>query len=97
MAALYTAANEVITLVYGVWVEQSFSLSIASLGATALAIGVSELGGETLVTAFTDKIGKRKALAIGIIGNCLASLALPIFGRWLAGCPDLPVLFLPDL
>ncbi len=85
MAALYTAANEVISLVYGVWVEQSFSLSITSLGATALAIGVSELGGETLVTAFTDKIGKRKALAIGIIGNCLASLALPIFGRWLVG------------
>ncbi len=85
MAALYTAANEVITLVYGVWVEQTFSLSIASLGATALAIGISELGGETLVTTFTDKIGKRKAVAIGIIGNCLACLALPIFGRWLVG------------
>ena len=85
MAALYTAANETITLIYGVWVEQAFALSIASLGATALAIGISELGGETLVTLFTDKIGKRKALAIGIIGNCLAALALPIFGRWLAG------------
>ncbi len=85
MAALYTAANETITLVYGVWVEQAFALSIASLGATALAIGISELGGETLVTVFTDKIGKRKALAIGIIGNCIATLAMPIFGRWLAG------------
>lgn len=85
MAGLYTAANETITLVYGVWVEQTFSLSIASLGATALAIGISELGGESLVTAFTDRIGKRKALAIGIIGNCLAALSLPIFGRWLIG------------
>jgi MFS transporter, DHA1 family, inner membrane transport protein len=85
MAAFFTAANETITLVYGVWVEQAFNLSIASLGATALAIGISELGGETLVTVFTDRIGKRKALAIGIIGNCFASLALPIFGRWLVG------------
>ncbi len=85
MASLYTAANETITLVYGVWVEQTFSLSIASLGATALAIGISELGGEGLVTAFTDKIGKRRALAIGIVGNCLATLALPVFGRWLVG------------
>jgi predicted MFS family arabinose efflux permease len=85
MAALYTAANEVISVVYGVWVEQAFALSIASLGATALVIGISELGGETLVTAFTDKIGKRKALAIGLVANCLASLALPIFGRWLPG------------
>jgi predicted MFS family arabinose efflux permease len=71
MAALYTAANETITLVYGVWVEQ--------------AIGISELGGEVLVTMFTDKIGKRKALAIGIIGNCLAALTLPFLGRSLVG------------
>jgi predicted MFS family arabinose efflux permease len=85
MAGLYTAANEVITLVYGVWVEQSFSLNITSLGATAIAIGISELGGESLVTAFTDRIGKLRALAIGIVGNCLAALALSIFGRHLAG------------
>jgi predicted MFS family arabinose efflux permease len=85
MAMLYTAANETITLVYGVWVESAFALSIASLGATALAIGISELGGEVLVTTFTDKIGKHKALAIGIIGNCLAALALPVFGRWFWG------------
>lgn len=85
MAGLYTAANETITLVYGVWVENAFALSITSLGATALAIGISELGGETLVTLFTDKIGKRKALAMGIVGNCLAALALPILGRWVVG------------
>ncbi len=85
MAGLYSAANETITLVYGVWVEQSFSLSIVALGVTALAIGVSELCGETLVTAFTDRIGKRKAMAIGVMGNCLATLALPLLGRWLAG------------
>jgi MFS transporter, DHA1 family, inner membrane transport protein len=85
MAGLYTAANETVTLVYGVWVEQTFSLSIASLGVTALAIGISELAGESLVTAFTDRIGKRRALAIGIISNCVAALSLTIIGRWLAG------------
>jgi predicted MFS family arabinose efflux permease len=85
MAALYTAANETVTLVYGVWIEQAFILSIASLATIALAIGISEFGGEVLVTMFTDKIGKRKALAIGIIGNCLAALSLPFLGRWLVG------------
>ncbi len=85
MAGLYTAANETVTLVYGVWVEQAFALSIGSLIITTVAIGVSELGGEILVTLFTDRIGKRRALAIGIIGNCMASLALPILGRSLAG------------
>lgn len=85
MAALYTAANETVTLVYGVWVEKEFALNIASLGVTAVAIGISELGGELLVTTFTDKIGKRRALVVGIIGNCLACLALPLLGRWLVG------------
>jgi predicted MFS family arabinose efflux permease len=85
MAALYTAANETVTLVYGVWVEQAFALSIASLAATALAIGISEFGGEVLVTMYTDKIGKRRALAVGILGNCLAALMLLIFGQWLVG------------
>jgi predicted MFS family arabinose efflux permease len=85
MACLYTAANETVTLVYGVWVEQAFALSIASLAATAFAIGISELFGEILVTTFTDRIGKRRAVAMGIIGNCLAALALPFFGRWLIG------------
>ncbi len=85
MACLYTAANETITLVYGVWVEQAFALGIASLAATAFAIGISELFGEILVTTFTDRIGKRRAVAMGIIGNCLAALALPFFGRWLIG------------
>lgn len=85
MASLYTAANEVVTLVYGVWVEKAFALSIVSLAATALAIGFSELGGEVLVTIFTDKIGKRRALALGIIGNCIAALALHIFGHWFVG------------
>jgi predicted MFS family arabinose efflux permease len=85
MAGLYTAANESVTLVYGWWVEEAFALNIASLIIAAVVIGVSELGGEILVTLFTDRIGKRRALAIGIIGNCIAALALPILGRWMAG------------
>jgi predicted MFS family arabinose efflux permease len=85
MAGLYTAANETVTLVYGVWVQDAFTLTITSLGATALAIGVSELGGELLVTAFTDRIGKHRALAIGLIGNCLAAFSLPFLGRWMIG------------
>ena len=85
MAALYTAANEVVSLVYGVWVEEAFAFNIASLVVTALVIGFSEFGGEILVTLFTDRIGKRRALAIGILGNCVAALALLFLGHWLVG------------
>lgn len=85
MAALYTIANEVVTVVYGVWVEDKFALAIASLGATALGIGVVELGGEALVGFLTDRIGKQRAIAIGLLLNCLAALVLVVFGHWLVG------------
>jgi predicted MFS family arabinose efflux permease len=45
------------------------------------------------VILFTDRIGKRRSVAIGIIGNCLASLALAIFGRSLTGALVCLVLF----
>jgi predicted MFS family arabinose efflux permease len=85
MATLYTVANELVTVVYGVWVEEKFALAIASLGATALGIGVVELGGESLVALLTDRIGKRRAIAFGVGLNCLAALVLVVFGGWLAG------------
>ncbi len=93
MAGMYTAANEVVTLVYGVWLEQAFSFSITSLYTTTLVIGVAEFSGEMLVTLFTDRLGKRRAVAMGIIGNCLAALALAIFGRSLAGALICLILF----
>ena len=85
MVACYSAANECVTFIYGVWVEQSFALSIASLGATALGIGVAELVGEGLVGGFTDRLGKQRAVGIGLALNCLAVLLLPLLGRWLPG------------
>ncbi len=93
MAGMYTAANEVVTLVYGVWLEQAFSFSITSLYTTTLMIGVAEFSGEILVTFFTDRIGKRRAVAIGIISNCLAAFSLAFFGRTLAGALICLVLF----
>ena len=85
MVALYTVANELVSVVYGVWVEDKFALAIASLGATALGIGVVELGGEALVGLLTDRIGKQRAIAIGLLVNCLAALVLIAFGRYLPG------------
>jgi predicted MFS family arabinose efflux permease len=85
MAGLYTAANEVVTLVYGVWLRDSFNFSVTSLYVTTMVIGIFEFSGEFLVTLFTDRIGKRRALALGIVGNCLASLAMALFGRSLIG------------
>jgi DHA1 family inner membrane transport protein len=81
MGLFASAANEVVNLIFGVWLEESFGLQIAALGAASAVIGLSELGGEGLVAAFVDRIGKPRAVALGLTVNCLAALALPLLGR----------------
>jgi predicted MFS family arabinose efflux permease len=80
---LATSANEVINLVFGVWMADSFGLRVAGLGATSTIIGSSELAGELLVGGLTDRMGKRRAVAIGLAMNTLAALALPWSSRGL--------------
>jgi predicted MFS family arabinose efflux permease len=76
LSVMVGASNEVINLVFGIWLEETFALNIAMLGAASAVIGVSELGGEALVGILTDRIGKRRAIGIGILLNSLAALTL---------------------
>lgn len=76
-----SAANELVNLIFGVWLEDSFGLKIAALAGASAVIGFSELGGEGLVALTTDRLGKPRALVLGLTGNILASLLLPIVGR----------------
>jgi predicted MFS family arabinose efflux permease len=74
-------ANEVINLLFGVWLEDSFHLQITALAGASAVIGLSELGGEGLVALLADRLGKARATGLGIAANCLAALLLPIIGR----------------
>jgi len=76
-----TAANELVNLIFGVWLEDSFGLKIAALAGASAVIGLSELGGEGLVALTTDRLGKPRALALGLTGNIVAALLLPVVGR----------------
>jgi predicted MFS family arabinose efflux permease len=82
---LASTANEIVNLIFGVWLEDAFGLQIAALGAASAVIGLSELGGESLVAAFVDRLGKPRAVAGGLILNSFAALALPVLGRTEAG------------
>ena len=85
LGLLVSTANEMVNLVFGVWLERSFGLKIAALGAAAAVIGISELCGEGLVAAFVDRLGKPRAVALGLGANSLAALLLPVAGRTEAG------------
>ena len=81
IAVWASSANEIVNLIFGVWLEDSFGLKIAALAGASAVIGLSEISGEGLVALTTDRLGKPRALLLGLSGNALAALLLPIVGR----------------
>lgn len=67
VVALFSVGSELMFIVFGAWLEDEFSLSLAALGGTAVLIAFVELAGEGSTVAFTDRIGKRRAVAIGLV------------------------------
>lgn len=85
IAMCASAGNELVNVIFGVWLEDSFGLKIAALAGASAVIGLSELSGEGLVAFTTDRLGKPLALTIGLIGNALASILLPFIGQTQVG------------
>jgi len=81
IAVWASAANELVNLIFGVWLEDSFGLKIAALAGASAVIGLSELSGEGLVALTTDRLGKPRALVLGLTGNAAAAFLLPFIGR----------------
>lgn len=82
---LGVSANGLVNVVFGVWMEDSFNLQITALGLASMVIGFSELGGETLTTLLSDRLGKERSMIIGLIANTLAVLSLPLLRSSVAG------------
>ena len=85
VGAWMSAANETVNLVFGVWLEDAFGLRLTALGAASMLIGISEFFGESIVGWITDRVGKPRAIAGGLVLNSLAALALPRLGTTLTG------------
>lgn len=82
---LITMANEVVNVVFGVWMGDDFGLDIAALGLAATVIGLAELSGESATAALVDWMGKKRAAVIGLAVTSAAALALPFIGQSLFG------------
>jgi predicted MFS family arabinose efflux permease len=76
-----SGANEMVSVVFGVWLADSFQMQIAALAGASAVIGAAELIGEGLVASFTDRLGKPRAVVLGLTGNIIACLLLPWIGR----------------
>lgn len=80
VSLLITAANETVSIMFGVWLEDAFAMKIAALGLASVVIGLAELSGEGAVASLADRLGKRRAVALGTGANAVAGLLLPVLG-----------------
>jgi predicted MFS family arabinose efflux permease len=81
---LFIFAIENVFVVYGVWMEETFSLSVGALGLASSVIGIAEAVGEGASAGLVDRLGKKTALLGGLLLNAGAYLLLPLLSRNLA-------------
>jgi predicted MFS family arabinose efflux permease len=76
-------ANDALFVIIGAWLEVRFNLSVAAIGFGTIVIGLSELCGEFLTVAVADRIGKRRAILLGLASGTVAYGVLPLMDRTL--------------
>jgi predicted MFS family arabinose efflux permease len=74
-AFLFNLAMDNLFVVYGVWLEEAFKLSLLAVGVGTSVIGAAELAGELLTAGMADRVGLKRA-AIGGVGLCVLTYAL---------------------
>jgi predicted MFS family arabinose efflux permease len=82
LAALFTGfgvvfAVENILIVYGAYLENEFALSVVTIGVLSIVIGVAELLAEGASYLWTDRLGKKRSILLGLIAFSLTALILP--------------------
>jgi predicted MFS family arabinose efflux permease len=74
-------ANDNLFVVYGAWLERDFGVGLLALGLSTSVIGAAELTGESGTALWSDRIGIKRAVAIGLILAVVAYAVLPLIGR----------------
>jgi predicted MFS family arabinose efflux permease len=74
-------ANDNLFVVYGIWLEQVFALSILAVGTTTTIIGVAELLGEGLTASIADRLGLKRAVIVGLSLSALSYTWLLLVGN----------------
>jgi predicted MFS family arabinose efflux permease len=77
VSVLVVTANENLFMVYGAWFEREFGLPVATLGAVSVVVSLAELAAAVTAAGIIDRVGKRRALLVGLLLNAAAYLVLP--------------------
>lgn len=79
------ACHEMVSIVYGLWMENIFNLQVAALGTAAIVIGIAEFFGEGVVGVISDRIGLKRSVGIGLVLMAATMMILPMFRYSLVG------------
>ena len=75
-ALSYFAAMQVM-IAHGAWLARDYQLDAAALGMVAFVFGWFDLTASVSVSLFTDRIGKKRSVLIGILGSLVGYLLMP--------------------
>ncbi len=73
-----TASHEIFYINYGLWMEDSFGLVLAALGAVTIVIALAEVIGEFIVITVADRFGAKRASMCGILIAAVCFLIIPV-------------------
>lgn len=73
--------SDILFVVYGAWLEQSYGLSLAAIGMGTIFIGMAEVSGEATTAFFSDRIGLLRTVFIGMVLTAGAYFLLPVLDR----------------
>ncbi len=74
-------ANDALFVIYGVWFENAFAVSLVTLGFSTIAIGSAELLGELSTAFFSDRVGPKKMISSCMVILIAAFILLPVIGK----------------
>jgi predicted MFS family arabinose efflux permease len=84
MLALVMFGLDMFVVVQSVWIKQAFGADDGMLGQVFGIAGAAELCGSLSVAWLVDRIGKRRATALGFVAAALCLVAMPFTaGNWL--------------
>lgn len=76
----YFAAMQLF-IAHGAWLQEQYGLTPALLGLVAFVFGWFDLAASVSVSLFTDRIGKRRSVILGIIGSLIGYVVMPFFNE----------------
>lgn len=76
-------ASDNLFVIYGAWLETTYSLSLAAIGFGTILIGLSELLAEGCTALFSDRIGLKRSVILGTALTAAAFFSLPMADRGL--------------